>query len=313
VSRDEPRSRVHGGVAEVTVRVNFHCNQACEFCFVSTHLPPPAEAAVLQAIEAVGREKAVLVLSGGEPTLNPRLVEYIRLGKACGASAVELQTNATRLGAPGRARELEAAGLDRAMVSLHGSTAEVSDGITGVRGTFAATLEGIDALAGTSIRVRLDFVFCQANRLDFPGFVELVAARWPEVGIVFSFVGSHTDVVPRTKALIPSFTEVMPSLLEGLARARDAGLWVSGFDSMCGLPLCLVPAEERPASAEGAVPDSSGAGEFVKSEVCAGCSERSRCWGVRRGYAELYGTGELKPFLPGAIPSAPARDQDSGS
>ena len=38
--------RVPSAVAEYTVRVNFHCNQSCEFCFVSTHLPPPAEAAV---------------------------------------------------------------------------------------------------------------------------------------------------------------------------------------------------------------------------------------------------------------------------
>ncbi len=36
----------HEPVPEYTVRVNFHCNQACEFCFVSTHLPPAAEAAV---------------------------------------------------------------------------------------------------------------------------------------------------------------------------------------------------------------------------------------------------------------------------
>src|SRR6185295_15271349 len=49
VGRDELRSSAYGQVPEYTVRVNFHCNQACEFCFVSTHLPPPAEAAVRAA------------------------------------------------------------------------------------------------------------------------------------------------------------------------------------------------------------------------------------------------------------------------
>ena len=83
VTRDEYR----GGdepIAEYTVRVNFHCNQACEFCFVSTHLPPAGDAAVRAAIETAGSERAVLVLSGGEPTLNPRLVEYVRFAKQCG-------------------------------------------------------------------------------------------------------------------------------------------------------------------------------------------------------------------------------------
>ena len=120
------------------------------------------------------------------------------------------------------------------------------------------------------MRVRLNFVFCQANRDDFPRFVELVArALAAAAGIVFSFVGSHTDVVPRTAALIPRFTEVMPSLLAGLARARAAGLDVCGFDSMCGLPLCLVPEASATPSRHRALPPDAGDGEFVKADVCA--------------------------------------------
>ena len=192
-------------------------------------------------------------------------------------------------------RRLAEAGLDGAMVSLHGSTAAISDAVTGAPGTFVATLRGIDELVRTPVRVRLNFVFCQENRDDFPRVVDLVAERWPTAGIVFSFVGSHTDVVPRTTALIPRFRDVMPSLLAGLARARAAGLDVTGFDSMCGLPLCLVPEAERAAFSHVALPAEAGAGEFVKAEACARCAETHRCFGVRRGYAELYGTGELQP------------------
>jgi MoaA/NifB/PqqE/SkfB family radical SAM enzyme len=304
VGRDELRNSAYGQVPEYTVRVNFHCNQSCEFCFVSTHLPPPAEAAVRQAIETAGRERAVLVLSGGEPTLNAHLVDYVQLGKRRGVRAVELQTNAIRLADRKLTRALAAAGVDQAMVSLHGSTAEISDGITGAPGTFAATVRGIDELAQTSVRVRLNFVFCQANRADFPRFVDLVAERWPRAAIVFSFVGSHTDVVPRTSALIPRFTEVMPPLLAGIAKARAAGLEICGFDSMCGLPLCLVPEIERDGFSTIAVAPDGGGGEFVKSEVCARCAEGHRCYGVRRGYADLYGTSELRALCDDAGVSA---------
>jgi molybdenum cofactor biosynthesis enzyme MoaA len=301
VGRDEARG-LDRTIPEYTVRVNFHCNQACEFCFVSTHLPPPAEAAVRAAIERAGAEGAALVLSGGEPTLNPRLVEYVRLAKHVGVRAVELQTNATRLAERSLARALADAGLDRAMVSLHGSTAALSDAITGAPGTFESTVRGIDELVQTPIHVRLNFVFCQANREDFPGFIDFVAGRWPSVvatsstdtRVVFSFVGSHTDVVPRSRALIPSFTEIMPSLLAGLARARALGLHVGGFDSMCGLPLCLVPPEERSQFSTAELPPGAGDGEFVKAETCVSCAEGQRCFGVRRGYAELYGTTELR-------------------
>ncbi len=231
-------------------------------------------------------------------------MEYVRLAKRVGVSAVELQSNATRLAERGLARALADAGLDRAMISLHGSTAALSDAVTGAPGTFASTVRGIDALVQTPVHVRLNFVFCHANREDFPGFVDFVTDRWPsllgtsaaDVGIVFSFVGSHTDVVPRSRALIPSFTEIMPSLLAGLARARALGLHVGGFDSMCGLPLCLVPAEERSRFATAELPPGAGDGEFVKAESCARCVEGERCFGVRRGYAELYGTDELRPI-----------------
>src|SRR5207237_2862346 len=49
----------YGQVPEHTVRVNFHCNQSCDFCFVSTHLPPAPDAAVRAATEGARREAAV--------------------------------------------------------------------------------------------------------------------------------------------------------------------------------------------------------------------------------------------------------------
>lgn len=296
LGRDQLRNSATEQCTEYTIRVNFHCNQACEFCFVSTHLPPPAEAAVRQAIENAGREQAVVVLSGGEPTLNAHLVDYVRLAKQSGARAVELQSNAIRLADPALSQALADAGLDRAMISLHGSTAEISDAITVAPGTFASTVRGIDALTRTPVRVRLNFVFCQGNHDDFPRFVDMVAARWPGASIVVSFVGSHTDVVPRTTELIPSFSDILPPLHVGLDAARAAGVEVGGFDSMCGLPLCLVPERERQQFSDTAVAADAGGGEFVKGDACAECAESHRCYGVRRGYAELYGTAELRPF-----------------
>ena len=294
----------YGQVPEYTVRVNFHCNQACDFCFVSTHLPPAGDAAVRAAIEAAGREQAVLVLSGGEPTLNPRLLDYVRLATQAGVRGIELQTNATRLGDAALAQALVDAGIEQATVSLHASNAEISDVITGAPGTWEQTLRGLDVLARLPVRVQLNFVFCQANRHDFPNVIELVATRWPKAGITPIFVGSHTDVVPRTSLLIPTFGDILPALTAGLARARAAGIAVGGLDTMCGLPLCLVPESEREAFSTFALPPDAGDGEFVKGDVCAGCAEGHRCYGVRRGYAELYGTAELRPFPPRDVATA---------
>jgi hypothetical protein len=179
-------------------------------------------------------------------------------------------------------------------VSLHAASADVSDAITGAPGTFAQTLAGLDALAGRVPTLRINFVFCRPNIAEFPAFVDLVASRWPGAAITVSFVAPSTDLVPHTVELVPRYTDVVPVLLEGLRRARAHGLEVGGFDSMCGIPLCIVPAADREALlARAPIADGTGGGELVPAEQCTGCALRARCYGVRRGYAALHGTSEL--------------------
>jgi len=294
VTRDVTRAPDGRLVPSHIVRVQFQCNQACDFCFVSTHLPAPDDADVRRAVLEIAHARGVLQLSGGEPTLNPRLVEYVALAKAEGATAVELQTNAVRLSDPALARALEDAGLDVAFVSLHGSRASISDAVTRAPGTFEKTARGIDALAGTRIAVRLNFVFCATNLDDFPDFARLVASRWPGASINVSVVGAFTDLVPRTEALIPRYGDLLPRLEEGLAIARAAGIDVIGFESMCGIPLCLAPGDKRAFLALAEIPAGHDGGEFVRAEACGRCELGTRCFGLRRSYVELHGMGEAR-------------------
>jgi MoaA/NifB/PqqE/SkfB family radical SAM enzyme len=287
--------RRDGGVAVPAriVRINFRCNQACHFCFVSTHLPTASDDAVEKAIVDIARRGGVLVLSGGEPTLNPRLLDYVRLGKREGAVEIELQTNAMNLAGDALAARLKDAGVDQAFISLHGSTAAISDAVTDAPGTFVKTVAGIDAVMQTGMRTRINFVFCETNYADFPRYVEMVSERWPGAGIVVSFVAGSTDVVPRSKRLIPRYSDVLPSLARGIRRAEELGTTISGFESMCGIPLCLVPTDLVKYFDLAEIPEEFDRGEFMESDACTHCDLLGRCFGVRRGYAELHGTDEF--------------------
>jgi len=277
------------------IRIGFRCNQACHFCFVSTHLPAAPQPRIEQAIDEIANLQGILVLSGGEPTLDPRLPQYVRRGKAGGVVEVELQTNATRLGDRARCEELRAAGVDIAFVSLHGATAAVSDRVTSAPGTFVRSCEGLDQLMAAGIRVRINFVLCELNRHEFPAFIVMVVDRWPDAAVTVSFVGMSTDLVPREAWLVPRYRDVLPALRDGLSLARRRGLEVGGFDSMCGLPLCLVPDDLRPFFSLADIPSGYDGGEFVKPAPCKGCVLQSRCFGLRRGYAQMYGWDELSP------------------
>jgi MoaA/NifB/PqqE/SkfB family radical SAM enzyme len=288
-------SAEHGLVAEDLIRVNFHCNQTCRFCFVSTHLPPPPDEDVRAAILAAAQGGRRVTLTGGEPTLNPRLAEYVRLAKRHSRYPVNLQTNAVRLDDRALAEALAAAGVDEAFVSLHGATAEVSDAITGAPGTFARTLVGLDHLHALGVRVILNFVICERNLGELAPWVRLAGARWPRAWLNLSFVAPSTDVVPRDRDLIPRYADALPAIAEAIAEAERLGLELGGFESMCGVPLCLVPASVDRYFALAEVPPGFDRGEFLKPEPCRACALETRCYGVRRGYVELHGFAELRP------------------
>jgi MoaA/NifB/PqqE/SkfB family radical SAM enzyme len=295
---DEQWRRADGtSVPARIIRIGFRCNQACRFCFVSTHLPAPPVDRVAAAIDEQARRGGAVILSGGEPTLDPEVVSWVRRAKAGGAIEVELQTNATRID-DALAGALAEAGLDTAFVSLHGATATISDAVTDAPGTFHRTLEGIDALVRTRVAVRLNYVLCRINHHELPAMVELVADRWPTAAVTVSFVAPSSDLVPHTPELVPRYADVMPAVVQALAIARQRGLEIGGFESMCGVPLCLLPDDVRDRFASLAVIDEDiAAGEMVTTEACERCRLRPRCHGVRRGYAELHGTSELRPVL----------------
>ena len=187
----------------------------------------------------------------------------------------------------------EDAGLDEAFVSLHGATAAVSDAVTEAPGTFPRTLAGIDHLHASRIRVVLNYVICERNRHELVDHVRAVAARWPGATVNISFVGPSTDLVPRDRSLIPRYTDALPSIAAAVAEARRLGVHIIGFESMCGLPLCLVPGGVRELALT-EIPEGFDKGEFLKTDECARCSLASRCYGLRRGYAEIHGTSELR-------------------
>jgi MoaA/NifB/PqqE/SkfB family radical SAM enzyme len=297
VTVDYPRELGRAVIEEHVIRINFNCNQQCRFCFVSTHLPPVGDAAVRAAIRAAGERGAKVALSGGEPTLNPRLPEYLRLAREASPLPVVLQTNAVRLRSADYVRELASAGLGVAFVALHGSRPEISDAVTGAPGTFVATAEGLDNLVRAGVTTMLNFVICRANLGELAPAVRLVASRWPGVEVNVSFIAASTEVVPLDRALVPSYSEALPMLEEAIREAARLGVTLRGFESMCGLPLCLVPGTaERFATLRDACARGSDL-ECVKPAACARCVLEPRCFGLRQSYATLYGSDEVRPVL----------------
>lgn len=289
-----------GGESEINeciVRTNYRCNEDCLFCFVDTHCAGPSHDVLEQSIAAIkqsGRKISIISISGGEPTLNPRLEDYLGMLRDVDAAEVCLQTNAVLLSDPSMAARIASLGVDSAFVSLHSHDAVVSDLITGRRGAFHKTIQGIENLLDQGVFVYLSHVINAFNYATLPDFVGFVRRTLKAAPIVFSFVAPHTDEIMLGGA-IPRLSSVRGPLRAALDMCLDRKIPFSGLPGMCGLPLCIPGPNLSYFPDIHLVDQESLQGVMHKNAGCADCALNPWCYGVRALYVKKYGDAELEP------------------
>jgi len=153
------------------VRLTFDCNDHCIFC-----LDADAHDGTIRSHDDVKRQildgrrvgATRLILSGGEPTIHPKYVDFIRLGALAGYPKIQTVTNGRMFAYDDFLRRCLDAGLSEITFSLHGPNARVHDALVGTKGAFEEEMRGLkNALAhreatGRPI-VNVDVVVNRAN------------------------------------------------------------------------------------------------------------------------------------------------------
>ena len=152
------------------------CNLRCEHCYAGAD----CEAAVNELSTAEAKALVddladfgvpVLLFSGGEPLVREDLAELVAYADDAGLRPV-LSTNGTLLTRE-RARELKAAGLKYAGVSVDGLP-ERNDRIRGEEGAFDAAVRGIEACLDVGLKTGLRYTITEHNVDDLAGVVDLL-------------------------------------------------------------------------------------------------------------------------------------------
>ena len=284
--------------AEAIVRLNVACNQHCFFCNTDAraenlHLTHTAVEGYLRT----NRHALYASFSGGEPTINPHLLRYIRFARGLGIPRVIIQTNAMMASYDKYAAQLVEAGLTGAFVSLHAPNATLSDRITASPGTWELTLQGARNLLDRGVEVEVNTVINQLNFSSLPEHAAFIVERFPEVAAVsLSFV-APTGFCHVTHKTIPRIRDVQPFLFRALDVFRHAGM-TAIIPDRCGIPLCTVPGYESHHEALMASP-FAGTGlvteDHMKHDGCASCVWNQRCIGYWRRSVDLWGTDDLIP------------------
>lgn len=148
------------GMLELTSR----CHLACRHCIRDQKHEAEEELSTAEwrhvLDELADLKGLVAVFTGGEPTMREDLAELTAHARGLGL-AVSLKTNGARLA--DRLSELVAAGLQALEISIYGATAAAHEECTQEKGSFAATLGGIEAARGAGLPVTLKFFVFEWN------------------------------------------------------------------------------------------------------------------------------------------------------
>lgn len=289
------------------IGVIYRCNQVCRFCELADMDTELSADKIRRALdEAFARGSRRVILTGGEPTLSPDLVDHVRYARSLGFTEIELQTNAVLLERGDRARALREAGLTSAQISLHGPDAAISDRLTAAPGTHEKTLRGVDALLSAGVRCLLNHLVFVDNAPLLVEFVELVAARWSshreQLVIQFHSVRNEFATPEEGRAHIARYSDYAPTLRRAIDRARELGLRTHDLQDPTGIPsLCVLGADESylgPIRAQVDRPRMHAwENEWMtRVPACSECALSHACMGVPRHYLALHGADEFRAF-----------------
>ena len=217
------------------VRLTFDCNDRCIFCLdAHTHTGEMRAVEEVRAQILDGRKKGAerLILSGGEPTIHPNYVDFIKLGRLAGYDWIQTVTNGRLFSYGSFITKCIDQGLREITFSIHGPSAKIHDALVGTKGAYEQEIKGLEnALADGRVVVNIDIVINRANVKHLPEMLR----KYTEMGVkefdllqVVPFGRAYTE---GKDTLFYDLEEMRPYLLEALEYSRrpDVHLWMNRF------------------------------------------------------------------------------------
>lgn len=290
------------------LKVIFQCNNRCVFCAQgnkrSQYKLKNLEQIRKELLESARNGCDEVVFTGGEPTINPHIIEAASEARKIGYKRIQLQSNGRMFSYLDFVKRAVVAGVNEFSPALHGHTAELHDRLTQAPGSFNQTVQGIKNLRSLDQYVLTNTVVTSENYKHLPDIARLLV----ELDVnqyQFAFVHLTGSAFENREWLTPRKKEIMPYIKKGIDIGASAGKKVMTE----AIPYCLMDGYEGYV-AEEIIPKSKvvdadytvedyahyrkNLGK-VRHEKCKECKYYSICEGPWKEYPDLYGWDEFKP------------------
>jgi MoaA/NifB/PqqE/SkfB family radical SAM enzyme len=220
------------------VRLTFDCNNHCVFCLDTlTHdgVMRDREEVKNQILDGRKAGATRLILSGGEPTMHPNYIDFIKLGRLAGYRKIQTVTNGRKFQYPEFLDRCLKAGLSEITFSLHGPNAKIHDALVGVKGAFEQESAGLKAaLADGRPIVNVDIVINRGNVKHLGKMLELFYSWGVREFDLLQVIPFGNAFREGKDILFYDLKEMRPYLLEAFAWSKkpDVHIWLNRFPPM---------------------------------------------------------------------------------
>jgi len=169
VEKVEPFSQSLSAPVRMDLALTFRCQNACLHCYTggsheTQEMGTEEWKKILDKMKILGI--FIATFTGGEPTLREDLQSMIAHAQKLGI-VTGLITNGRKFMEKGLGTTLEMSGLDFAQVTLESKEPEIHDRMTGSKGSWEETVEGIRNLVATTVYTTTNTTLTKLNASSF--------------------------------------------------------------------------------------------------------------------------------------------------
>ena len=221
----EPFTHAYSAPLRMDLAVTFRCQNNCVHCYAggpheTSELSTEQWKRVIDRVHEVG--VFIVTFTGGEPTLRDDLPELLLYAQNKGV-VTGLVTNGRRLKDKSYVEMLEKSGLDFVQVTLESHWAKVHDLMTGARGSWKETVEGIKNAVHSRIYTTTNSTLSRYNASDFLETVDFIKALGVAAfgcnSLIYS--GKANQVSEEFALPVETLNELLPKIRD---RAHELGL-----------------------------------------------------------------------------------------
>ena len=240
------------------IEVNSACNLDCPLCLADAHGPSHPRAGYQLSLEQVTymldkfveteNQPEVVQFSGGEPSLHPHILDFIRLAKERDISYVMLNTNGIRIARDDRFLEELARLKPHIYMQFDGFDPQTNLALRGRADLLEIRLKALDRMAEADLRVVLVPVIEHGINEHECGPIVEFAIRHPAVfGVSFQsafHAQRHIPADPMQRITTPDILKAIEAQTQGLLRLDDF-VPIPCCAPSCGVATYAMLTEER--------------------------------------------------------------------